>query len=130
MDNQLSSEKLSPKQWWWSKIREFNKGVLVSGLIAFIIYCALGASVVNLIKQYELVLWAVTTFVVLYFIYIILANTLYAFGWLIDSALNDDNSESFRLQLFTGIYWFAVTVPVLVMCGLVYLLTKTLDFLV
>jgi hypothetical protein len=130
MDNQLFLEKLSPRQWWWLKIKEFFQGLLVSGLITFFIYCALGASVVNVVRDYQLVLWAVITFVILYFIYMILASVLYAFGCLIDAALNDKESESFRLQLFNSIYWLAVAVPVLAIGFLVYIVTKTPNSLV
>jgi len=125
MDNQVLLEKPSSRQWWWAKIKDFYQGLLISGLITFIIYCALGASIVNVLRDFELVLWAVLIFFVLFLIYTILASILYAFGWLMDASLNDNKSERLRLQLFATIYWLAVTIPVLAIGFLVYLVTKT-----
>jgi len=130
MENQLPIEKPSSRQWWWAKIKEFYQGLLISGLVTLIIYCALGASAVNVSRDYQLVLWAVLIFVILFLIYTILASILYAFGWLVDAALNDNESERLRLKLFYSIYWLAAAVPVLAMCLLVYLVTKAPNALI
>lgn len=123
MNTQTTTERLSPRQWWWARITEFNKGLTMSGFVALIIYCAIGAMVVNPVKEYMFVIAAVAIFIAVYIIYTTIAFALYALGWLIDSALNDNSHESFRIMLFTCIYWIAVAVPILVMLYLVYLFT-------
>jgi len=121
--NTQTTEKLSPRQWWWARITEFNKGLTLSGLVALIIYCAIGAMVVNLIEDYMFVIAAVAVFFAAYILYTTIAFALYALGWLIDSALNDHSHESFSIMLFTCIYWIAVPFPILVMFYLMYLIS-------
>jgi hypothetical protein len=127
MDNQITTEKLSPRKWWWLKLTDFNKGLFISGFISVIIYCAI---VLSLVGWQNIAVIAIYVYSISYCAYMVLANLLFAFGWLVDIALNNYYDEKLSGQIFIIVYWVAVTMPLLLMSYLIYLSIQSPDILI
>jgi hypothetical protein len=110
----MSNEILSnPKQWWWSKRRKYNKGLLISGFIAFMLYCILGELVIAPHEEFEETIFEMAFQGFFYLLMIGVANLFYSLGWLIDISFNKSNSQLFRNRLFGIGYWFSFFLPII-----------------
>jgi hypothetical protein len=102
------------KQWWRSKRLSYNKGLLIAGFIAFILYCVLGEIIIAPHEEFEETIFAMAFQGFAYFIMICIANLFYTWGWVIDRSFNNDNSQRFREKLFALGYWFSFALPILI----------------
>ena len=112
--------EVNVNRWWWLKRFEYNKGLLISGAITFLLTCFTATAFINVDVNYEDVMFFITAFAIIYFIYIIVANLLYTLGWVADVALNKHNEENFREIIFKCGYWLSVVAPPAVI--LIYIL--------
>lgn len=89
------------KNWWSEKRTNYNLGLVVSGILAFVLYVILG---VNLIMPYdddfEITLFTIVPQGIGYLIMILIANLLYSLGVSCDLNYNKENTEKFRKNLF------------------------------
>lgn len=106
-----NSNSLTAKQWWWFKRSRYNKGLLVAGFVAFLIYCILGPIIIQPHEEFEETIFAVAFQGVFYLIMMGVANMFYSLGWLIDVSFNKTNSQLFRERLFNLGFWFSVCLP-------------------
>ena len=104
---------VSSRQWWWSKRCKYNKGLIVSGFIAFLLYCILGPIFIEPHEEFEETILEMAFQGVLYLFMMGLANLCYTSGSLVDVALNKNNSQKFRERLFAIGYWFSFSLPIL-----------------
>jgi len=104
---------MKSKQWWWSQRRRYNKGLIISGLIAFILYRILDYFLVGPVENFEETISGVALLGFGYLIMMIIANLFYTLGWIIDISLNVNDSQIFRERLFTVGYWFSFSLPIL-----------------
>ncbi|MBS1501663.1 MAG: hypothetical protein JST32_06355 [Bacteroidetes bacterium] len=105
--------KYTPKEWWWSKRYSYNKGLIISGFIAFLLYCILGPIIIGPHEEFEETIFDMGFQGSAYFVAIIIANVFYTLGWLIDISFNKNNSTRFRERLFALGYWFSFSLPIL-----------------
>lgn len=102
------------KNWWSEKRTNYNLGLVVSGILAFVLYVILG---VNLIMPYdddfEITLFTIVPQGIGYLIMILIANLLYSLGVSCDLNYNKENTEKFRKNLFRLGFWFSVSLPFL-----------------
>lgn len=102
------------KDWWTEKRSKYNVGLIVSGILAFILYVILG---VNLIMPYdddfEITLFTIVPQGIGYLIMILIANLLYSLGFSCDLNHNRGITEKFRENLFHLGFWLAVSLPFL-----------------
>jgi len=102
------------KDWWRERRTEYNVGLAVSGMLAFILYVISG---VRLIMPYddefEITLFTIVFQAVGYLFMIGVANLFYFFGVLYDLASNKDNTSQFRKKLFKLGFWISVSIPFL-----------------
>lgn len=103
---------LTAKQWWWSNRFRYNKGLIIAGIIAFMLYCILGQIIIAPHEEFEETLFEMVFQGAGYVIMMIIANTFYTLGWIIDLLLNKSNSQSFRKRLFALGYWFSFALPI------------------
>jgi hypothetical protein len=94
--------------FWSGKRLPYNKGLVISGVTAFIFYCILGSIFV---KDFE-----VTGFTTIlqgfgYLIMMGIANIFYGLGSLIDGTFNEKGSEKFRNNLYKFGFVFSVALP-------------------
>jgi hydrogenase-4 membrane subunit HyfE len=90
------------KQWWSFKRIKYNKGLLIAGVVAFILYCILGPIfIAPHAVEFEETIFEMAFQGVAYLIMIVIANVFYTLGSLIDISLNTNNSQRFRNRLFS-----------------------------
>lgn len=115
------------KNWWSEKRTNYNLGLVVSGILAFVLYVILG---VNLIMPYdddfEIALFTIVPQGIGYLVMILIANLLYSLGVSRDLNYNKENTEKFRKNLFRLGFWFSVSLPFLAPLGI--LISYFLEF--
>jgi hypothetical protein len=110
----LPHSETDARGWWWSKRCEYNKGLVISGFIAFVLYCILGPIIIAPHEEFEETIFEMAFQGVGYLIMMAIANAFYTLGWLTDILFNKSNSPRFRERLFALGYWFSFALPILV----------------
>src|SRR6185437_8305019 len=111
-DESLIAETNSRK-WWLQRRLKYNKGLVISGFIAFTIYCVLGEIIIARYEEFEETIFEMAFQGVGYVIMMCVANIFYTLGWIADSSFNKNNSQRFRERLFALGYWFSSSLPIL-----------------
>ena len=104
---------LNARQWWWSKRCKYNKGLIIAGFIAFMLYNILGPFIIAPHEEFEETIFEMAFQGTAYAIAIGIANMFYTLGWIIDISFNKSNSQRFRERLFALGYWFSFSLPIL-----------------
>jgi hypothetical protein len=113
------------KEWWFKKRSEYNKGLIIGGFIAFVLYCLLGAIIIEPREEFEVTLFTTLFQGIAYLIAMGLANIFYTLGSITDLLFNITNSNSFRERLFASGYWFSVLLPsAYILSIMLYFLTR------
>ncbi|MDO3641601.1 hypothetical protein [Mucilaginibacter sp. L3T2-6] len=47
------------RQWWWSKRLKYNIGLIISGFVAFMLYCLLGEAIIAPKEEFEVTLFTI-----------------------------------------------------------------------
>jgi len=105
--------RLISKKWWCYNRLRYNKGLLIAGFIAFLLYCILGPIIIAPHEEFEETIFEMTFQGGLYLWMIIVANIFYNIGATIDEYFNKNNTQSFRERLFAIGYWFSFSLPIL-----------------
>ncbi|KQK24326.1 hypothetical protein AR438_16995 [Chryseobacterium aquaticum] len=102
------------KEWWSNKRYIYNLGLILSGIIAFILYVIVG---VNFIMPYDedfdITLFTIVFQGISYLVMIVFANLFYSLGVINDLNNNKENTNDFRKNLFNLGFWFSVSLPFL-----------------
>ncbi len=109
------SHELEADVWWAKKRWKYNKGLIVSGIAAFVAYVLFGSWLIMPYDQdFEITLF--TTFFqgIGYLFMILIANICYGLGPLVDAAINPDADPRSRLRLFNLGFWFSCVLPFLI----------------
>ncbi len=110
----MNSKGLSVSwHWWESKRCNYNKGLIIAGFIAFLLYCILGEIIIARYEEFEETVFEIAFQGGAYFMMMILANVVYTLGWMLDLLFNSNNSQHFRERLFALGYWFSFALPIL-----------------
>jgi hypothetical protein len=99
------------KLWWFKKRTEYNKGLVISGFIAFVLYCIIGPIILEPRVEFEVTLFTTLFQGIAYLMAMALANVFYTLGSVTDLLLNKANSNTFRETLFSLGYWLSVSLP-------------------
>lgn len=115
MEKNVKLTKKEIKNWWSKKRFEYNVGLVISGIVAFILYAFLG---IILIAPYEIE-FEITLFTIVfqglgYLFMILIANLFFSLGYFYDKNYNTENSEKYRERLFSLGFWFSNSIPFLV----------------
>jgi len=102
-----------PKVWWRYNRYNYNKGLLIAGFTAFILYCILGEIIIAPHEEFEETIFEMAFQGGGYFFMMILANIFYSLGWIVDISFNKNNSRLFRERLYALGYWFSLALPIL-----------------
>ncbi len=103
--------------WWAKKRRKYNKGLVISGIVAFIAYAIIIEIKSSLDthntdpEKYEITILTTLFQGIGYLIMIGIANLFYFLGPAFDKMFNKDNSENFRNRLFIAGLWFSCLLP-------------------
>ena len=111
MDTLISPQ--TPRQQWWAIRRlKYIKGLVIAGLLAFLLYALLGSLLIAPhLEDFEITLFTILFQGIGYLFMIGVANIFYGLGPLVDRLYNKDGSEEFRQKLFNVGYWFSFALP-------------------
>jgi hypothetical protein len=109
----MDTVNLSPKQWWLHNRYKYNKGLVIAGVIAFLLYCILGPIFIAPHEEFEVTIFEMAFQGMAYLMMMVIANVFYTLGWIIDISFNKKNSQLFRDRLFALGYWFSFSLPIL-----------------
>jgi hypothetical protein len=109
----------SSKAWWASQRHKYNKGLVIAGISAFILYVGLGSVLTASYDDFEIT--AVTIFVqgIGYLFMMAVANLFYNSGHTVEQVFNKTNDIKFRKRLFNLGYWFSCALPFLVILTII-----------
>ncbi len=109
---------ISARQWWFHKRITYNKGLIIAGIVAFLLYCILGQLIIAPRGDFEVTLF--TTFFqgFAYLFMIGIANAFYSLGWIMDISFNKNDDLRFRERLFALGYWFSISLPILLILSI------------
>ncbi|MFI5162508.1 MAG: hypothetical protein ACHQHN_14605 [Sphingobacteriales bacterium] len=113
MYSSIGNTKISAREWWWRKRFTYNKGLVISGFIAFMLYCILGPIIIAPHEEFEETIFEMAFQGFGYLIMMAVANAFYTLGWITDILFNKSNSFLFRKGLFAVGYWFSFSLPIL-----------------
>lgn len=113
--DQKKDLKINSRVWWNSRRGKYNKGLLIAGILAFILYVILGNKLIAPYDEtFEITFFSATLQIVAYLFMMLIANILYELGSFIDIQVNKNKEEKVRQQLFVLGYWFSVLLPFLI----------------
>lgn len=118
MTNQTWNNKAELRKEWWRKKRlNYNVGLLISGILAFILYVIVVEFIV--IKSEKNWEGELTIFTILlqgigYLIMIGIANLFYYLGSVSESIIEPKNSGKYRNLAYNIGYWFSCGIPFLI----------------
>jgi hypothetical protein len=116
----MISSVIDSKKWWKSNRRKYNKGLLIAGISAFLLYAISGSLLlVGKDSAFEITLFTIFFQGVGYLIMMGIANIFYGLGSIIDSRFNKGNKENFRKRVFNLGFWFSFCLPFLIPVGVV-----------
>lgn len=110
-----STATMSSKKWWRKRRYRYNVGLVLAGIIAFILYVIVGASLIMPYDpRFEITLFTTAFQGITYLVIMLLANLFYNLGYWVDKLYNKNNSEGFRQKLFNIGFWFSFGLPFLI----------------
>jgi len=114
----MSDNAVSLSEWWFNKRLQYNKGLLFTGLLGFLVLTL--QQTLNSSKNTEELIQKMQVAGVGLLIFLLLANIAFGLGFVIDYMFNHKNSQSFREWLFFIGYGFAVII--LIFCIIFFLM--------
>lgn len=110
----------SPNGWWSKKRLTYNKGLVVAGFTAFILYAVLGGWLVAPhVDDFEITIFTIAFQGAGYLLMMLVANVFYSLGEVFDGIFNQNNSDRYRNRLFNLGFGFSVGLPFLIPMGIV-----------
>ncbi|MFY1046813.1 hypothetical protein [Chryseobacterium sp. GP-SGM7] len=114
MKEDLKLTKSQIREWWSDKRYLYNLGLILSGIIAFIIYVIVGVNfIMPYDEEFEITLFTIVFQGIGYLIMIVFANLFYSLGVTEDLNHNKENTDDFRKNLFNLGFWLSVSLPFL-----------------
>jgi hypothetical protein len=101
--------------WWASKRLHYNKGLVIAGVTAFILYAILGSVLIAPYDyEFEISLFTILFQGIGYLFMMLIANLFYNLGYFVDTAFNKNNDNNYRVKLYSLGYWFSFCLPFLI----------------
>ena len=116
MENEIWKSD-SRKEWWRKKRLNYNIGLILSGILAFILYLIVVEFVVlksEKIWHGELTIFTIFMQGIGYLILIGIANLFYYLGPISELLIKPKNAENYRILGYRFGYWFSCGIPLLV----------------
>ncbi len=105
------------KEWWRKKRLNYNVGLIVSGILAFILYLIIVEFIVMKSEKNwegELTIFTILFQGIGYLIMIGIANLFYYLGPVSELIIESKNSEKYRNLTYKIGFWFSCGVPFLI----------------
>jgi uncharacterized protein YebE (UPF0316 family) len=104
----------SSREWWERKRRKYNKGLVIAGISAFILYVVLGSVLITEDDDFEITIFTTLFQGIGYLFMMAVANMFYNLGYIVEQMFNKTDDIRFRKRLFNLGYWFSCGLPFLV----------------
>jgi ABC-type cobalamin transport system permease subunit len=98
-------------QWWQTRRLRYNKGLIIAGILAFLLYCIVGEIFIAPHEEFEVTLFTIGFQGIGYLIMMLIANAFYSLGYVVDRFFNSANADVFRKNLYNLGYWFSICLP-------------------
>lgn len=110
-------------EWWESQRGPFNRSLLLVGIMVVLLYYGIIKMGMGKYRfaTFEFNWWAIFFQIVLYLIYMGIANLLYNVGMIVESMRKPVAAMAFRRQAYQLIFWAAMAAPFLFLLGLAFL---------
>jgi hypothetical protein len=106
---------VTKKDWWESNRKKYKKGLIVSGIAAFLAYAILGSCLIAPYDhEFEITLFTIFFQGVGYFMMMQIANIFYDLGYYIDNRFSNESNLEFSKRLFNLGFWCSVALPFLI----------------
>jgi len=114
LENNIKSQQLTTTQWWASRRSNYNKGLAIAGLCAFVAYAIISTILFADDNEFEITFFTTAAQGLGYLIMMGVANLFYNLGPFTDNLVNKNDDEKFRRELFNLGYWFSCALPFLI----------------
>jgi len=104
-------ENLSTSEWWSQRRLKYNLGLVVAGILAFIVYATIVFSFKAKIPDAEITLFTILIQAVGYLIAMGIANIFYFMGPLSERIINPKNILLYRKVTYNFGFGFSVLLP-------------------
>ena len=109
-----NKEKELRIKWWNEKRSKYNLGLVISGILAFILYALIIEFIVPFDTDVEITLFTIIFQGIGYLIMIGIANLFYNLGALSEKISNPKNIEQYRQITFNLGFCFSCSLPFLI----------------
>ena len=116
MENEIWKSD-SRKEWWKRKRLNYNVGLIISGILAFILYVTVVELVVlksEKVWEGELTIFTIVFQAIGYSIMMGIANLFYYLGLISELLIKPENAKNYRILTYRIGYWFSCGIPFLV----------------
>jgi hypothetical protein len=117
-----NKEKELKNKWWHEKRGKYNLGLIISGILAFILYALVIEFIVPFDTDVEITLFTIIFQGIGYLVMMGIANLLYNLGAYSEKIIKPKNIDKYRKQTFNLGFWFSCGLPFLI--PLVLLITN------
>jgi hypothetical protein len=107
------SSPVTTEAWWASRRLLYNIGLVVAGLLGFVLYVVAVERCISLRAPGD---WEITIFTTIFqgFAYLVMmavANLCYRLGALSERLIRPSNPARYRIAVFSLGFWFSVLLP-------------------
>jgi len=97
--------------WWASRRLQYNLGLIIAGVIAFIAYIVVGSTLLPAEALFEVTIFTTIFQGVGYLFMIGVANLLYFIGPISESLISPADPDRYRRVCFQLGFWLSVALP-------------------
>ncbi len=115
LDKTSNKIQQTSKEWWARRRLKYNKGLVIAGITAFLLYAILGGIfIAPYDNEFEVTLFTIAFQGIGYLFIMLIANLFYNLGPFADNHFNKNNDEKFRQKMYNLGYWFSFGLPFLI----------------
>ena len=109
-----NKEKELRNKWWNEKRGKYNLGLIISGILAFLLYALVIEFIVPFDADVEITLFTIIFQGIGYLIMMGIANLLYNMGAYSEKIIKPKNIDEYRNRTFNLGFWFSCGLPFLI----------------
>ena len=109
-----NKEKELRNKWWNEKRGKYNLGLIISGILAFLLYALVIEFIVPFDADLEITLFTIIFQGIGYLIMMGIANLLYNMGAYSEKIIKPKNIDEYRNRTFNLGFWFSCGLPFLI----------------
>ncbi len=112
----MNTERENRTNWWNDRRKKYNIGLIISGILAFILYVFVVEMVTNESNylDLEITVFTISFQAIGYLIMIGIANLFYNFGAMFEKIINPKELSQYRKLTYNLGFWFSCSLPFLI----------------